>query len=114
MDRRAGRPQNTGMKHGLTVGLIGGLAVAMAGCSAPGMTKEAGRPAAEWPSYGNDAGSSRYSPLTEINKGNVESLKVAWTYHTGDISDGKGTWNRQKIWAKSTFEATPLMVDGTL
>ena len=32
----------------------------------------------------------------------------------GDVSDGKGTWNGQKVWAKSTFEATPLMTDGTL
>jgi quinoprotein glucose dehydrogenase len=68
----------------------------------------------EWPTYGNDAGSSRYSPLNEINKENVGELKIAWTYHTGDISDGKGTWNGQKVWARSTFEATPLLIEGTL
>ena len=32
---------------------------------------------ADWPYYGGDAGGSRYSPLTQINKSNVAELKVA-------------------------------------
>ena len=63
---------------------------------------------AEWPSYGGDPGGSRFSPLTQINKDNVTRLHVAWTYHTGDVSDG--TQYRRK----SEFEATPILVDGTL
>ena len=62
----------------------------------------------EWPNYGNDPGGMRYSPLTEINSENVSKLQVAWTFHTGDISDGKGERRR------SGFESTPIMVDGTL
>jgi len=62
----------------------------------------------EWPYYGHDAGGMRYSPLTQINRDNVAQLKVAWTFHTGDISDGHGDRKR------SGFESTPLMVDGTL
>jgi quinoprotein glucose dehydrogenase len=50
----------------------------------------------------------RYSPLTQINSENVSKLQVAWTFHTGDISDGKGERRR------SGFESTPIMVDGTL
>ena len=42
----------------------------------------------EWRSYGNDAGGSRYSPLKQINRQNVAQLKPAWTYNTGDVSDG--------------------------
>ena len=30
----------------------------------------------EWPNYGNDPGGMRYSPLTEINRENVSTLKV--------------------------------------
>jgi len=63
---------------------------------------------AEWPSYGGDPGGSRFSPLTQINTGNVGQLKVAWIYHTGDISDGFAHPR------KSAFETTPIMVDGTL
>ncbi|HMG02878.1 MAG TPA: pyrroloquinoline quinone-dependent dehydrogenase [Edaphobacter sp.] len=62
----------------------------------------------EWPNYGNDPGGMRYSPLTEINRENVSKLKVAWIFHTGDISDGSRDRRR------SGFEATPILVDGTL
>jgi quinoprotein glucose dehydrogenase len=62
----------------------------------------------DWAYYGHDAGGMRYSPLKQINRENVANLKVAWTYHTGDISDGSGRPKR------SGFETTPILVDGTL
>src|SRR5690242_21300229 len=62
----------------------------------------------DWPAYGHDSGGTRYSSLTQINKENVGNLKVAWTFHTGDISDGKHGTRR------SGFETTPILVDGTL
>jgi glucose dehydrogenase len=34
----------------------------------------------DWPGFGNDPGSTRYSPLKQINAGNVSQLKVAWTF----------------------------------
>jgi len=62
----------------------------------------------EWPHYGNDAGGSRYSPLAEIDRENVARLRVAWTYRTGEVLGEPGPY------AHYAFEATPLMVDGTL
>ena len=62
----------------------------------------------EWPNYGNDSGGMRYSLLSEINRGNVSHLKVAWIFHTGDVSDGSHDRKR------SGFEATPILVEGTL
>jgi quinoprotein glucose dehydrogenase len=62
----------------------------------------------DWPYYGHDAGTTRYSPLSQINRTNISKLKVAWTFHTGDISDGSHGRRR------SGFETTPLMVDGKL
>jgi quinoprotein glucose dehydrogenase len=50
----------------------------------------------------------RYSALTQINRDTVSRLKAAWIFHTGDISDGS---NGQK---RSSFETTPILVDGTL
>jgi quinoprotein glucose dehydrogenase len=50
----------------------------------------------------------RYSPLAEINRQNVSRLKIAWIFHTGDISDGAHERNR------SGFETTPILVDGRL
>ena len=62
----------------------------------------------DWAYYGHDAGGTRYSPLTQINRENVTDLKVAWTFHTGDISDGSGRPKR------SGLETTPILVDGIL
>src|SRR6266581_7236030 len=64
--------------------------------------------AQDWPVYGGDAGGMRYSPLKQINRSNVGTLKPAWTYHTGDVSDGTDSP------VKSAFEATPLVIDGVL
>jgi len=62
----------------------------------------------DWPAYGHDPGGQRFSSLTAINKSNVSSLKVAWTYRTGDAyAPPSGSKPTQ-------FEATPLYVDGTL
>ena len=61
-----------------------------------------------WPVYGGDPGGTRFSPLKQINRENVGRLKVAWTHHSGDMSDGSD------IPVKSAFEATPLLVDGVL
>ncbi len=62
----------------------------------------------DWPTYGHDSGGQRFSPLTAINRSNVKSLKVAWTYRTGDAYAPK---NGSK---PTQFEATPLYVDGSL
>ncbi len=64
--------------------------------------------AQDWQSWGNDPGGAKYSTLKQIDKRNVAQLKVAWTYRTGDVSDGK------TIPVKTAFEATPLMADGVL
>jgi quinoprotein glucose dehydrogenase len=50
----------------------------------------------------------RYSRLTQINRANVSKLKIAWVFHTGDVSDGKHGKQR------SGFEATPILVDNML
>ncbi len=57
----------------------------------------------DWPAYGRDAGGSRFSPLQAITRDNVASLRPAWVYRTGDL-----------MWNRGRFEATPLLVDGTL
>ena len=58
----------------------------------------------DWPAVGNDAGGMRYSPLAQIDAGNVSRLEVAWVYHTGDAGDGNET----------TIECTPIVVEGRM
>jgi quinoprotein glucose dehydrogenase len=66
-------------------------------------------PASEWRANGRDAGNTRYAPLTQIDRGNVARLAVAWTYRTGEVESPRFPVHRDP-----RFEATPLMVDGTL
>jgi quinoprotein glucose dehydrogenase len=73
----------------------------------PTLASAAGSPA-DWPAYGNDPGGTRYSPLADITRENVKNLRVAWTYRTKDNAEGFA------MAEKRAFEATPIMVDGTL
>jgi quinoprotein glucose dehydrogenase len=56
----------------------------------------------DWPRYGGDPGNTRYSPLTQINRGNVSRLRVAWSFDTGDAFDG------------SEMQCQPIVVHGVL
>ena len=60
-------------------------------------------PPNDWRVTGGEPGNARYSLLDQINRGNVGRLRVAWTYHTGDIPAG----------GHSEIQATPIVVDGT-
>jgi membrane-bound PQQ-dependent dehydrogenase (glucose/quinate/shikimate family) len=62
----------------------------------------------DWRSYGRDPGGQRFSPLAEIDRGNVGRLRRAWTYHTGDLDVRPG------VSQPFAFESTPLAVDGVL
>lgn len=53
---------------------------------------------ADWSRSLGGATSNRYSPLREINQGNVAELEVAWVYHSGDGS--------------ANLQANPAIVDG--
>src|SRR5204862_1200744 len=60
-----------------------------------------------WAYYGGDAGGTRYSSLTQINKDNVSRLKTVCTFHTGDVFNQSGS-------PKTKFEATPILFNNTL
>ncbi|HJZ63801.1 MAG TPA: pyrroloquinoline quinone-dependent dehydrogenase [Candidatus Acidoferrum sp.] len=63
---------------------------------------------AAWTHYGKDAGGSRFSAATQINRDNVTQLKVAWTFHTGALP------HDPDLDKKAAFETTPILVDGKL
>ncbi|MEP7272060.1 MAG: pyrroloquinoline quinone-dependent dehydrogenase [Acidobacteriota bacterium] len=66
------------------------------------------QPATDWPAYGRDAGGTRYSTLKQIDRTNVGTLKVAWTYRTGaeEVKAASA--------ANAAFESTPILVGGLL
>ena len=56
-----------------------------------------------WETYQGDPGSNQYSSLGQINKGNVDQLKVAWVYQTGD-----------SLGQQSQIQCNPIIVDDIL
>ena len=81
------------------------IAVVLAGGCSPSPPSTA--PDGDWPAYGRDAGGGRFSPLDDIRPDNVASLRVEWTFRTGDAY-------RPPRGRATAFEATPLHVDDTL
>ena len=79
-----------------------GFAIAALSCAIP-LLAQSGAANGEWRSYGGDEGSTRYSPLDQINRENVKDLKIAWTWK----SDNFGR-------AEFKNESTPLMANGIL
>jgi quinoprotein glucose dehydrogenase len=62
----------------------------------------------DWSAYGRDAGGTRFSPATQITRQNVVQLKQAWEFHTGALKPDT------HLKSSAAFEATPILVDGTL
>jgi quinoprotein glucose dehydrogenase len=58
----------------------------------------------EWPTYGGDLASRRYSPLAEIDASNFNDLEIAWRFKTENLGPTP----------EFLFQATPLMVRGRL
>jgi quinoprotein glucose dehydrogenase len=58
----------------------------------------------EWRTYGGDLGSTRYSPLEQVNAGNFDKLEVAWRFKTDHLGPQP----------EFEFQSTPLMVNGVV
>ena len=92
----------------------------------------------EWPTYGGDLGSTKYSPLHQLDASNFTDLEIAWRWRSSDrvlsvTTPGGGEWatdarlifeelNRRdpSRWRDgqpptlTNLKATPLMVGGRL
>ena len=81
------------------------LLLALTAAAAPGSAsaQEIG-----WEANGRDIQGTRYLPAREITRENVHRLEPAWTYRTGEAD---ATFATKK---QTSFEATPLVVDGTM
>lgn len=114
--------------------LVVGLASALVGQAPVAPSTARG----EWPTYGGDLASTKYSPLDQVSASNFGSLRVAWRAKSPDgflsltMPDGSEWWadsraifaelNRldPKRWRDGqppfvqNYKATPLMVNGTV
>ncbi|MBV9917404.1 MAG: PQQ-dependent dehydrogenase, methanol/ethanol family [Solirubrobacterales bacterium] len=60
-----------------------------------------------WITYYGDYDGKRYSPLDQINAGNVKSLSPAWVFQCGSMGMHSGA-------STYSFEASPIVVDGIM
>jgi quinoprotein glucose dehydrogenase len=71
-------------------------------------------PAEDWWYYGRTAKGDRFSPLDQINTGNVKNLKVAWTTQTGDTMRPGEDIGGTDAGHEFNFEVTPIKVGDTV
>jgi quinoprotein glucose dehydrogenase len=72
---------------------------ASAAALAQGLRGAQGDAGRDWPEYLGGPGRNHYSPLEQIDAGNVRRLKVSWEYHSGDPGQ---------------MQCNPIVVDGVL
>ncbi|MDZ4371027.1 MAG: membrane-bound PQQ-dependent dehydrogenase, glucose/quinate/shikimate family [Phenylobacterium sp.] len=71
----------------------------------------AGERTGDWRAYGQDPGGSRYSPVDQINRENVDELKVAWTFRTGvPPTRGDQDQNTPQMVGDTVYACTPTNV----
>ena len=69
----------------------------------------------EWPTYGGDQGHTKYSPLAQIDRGNVKNLRIAWRWLSIDEALKPRTDLPSTLRGPMYLnEATPVMVHGVL
>ena len=71
--------------------------------------------AQDWPSYGGDNGSQKYSILDQINSDNVSELELAWEWESVDnptVAANLEAGNNRAV--PAAYKATPIVVDGVM
>jgi glucose dehydrogenase len=70
-----------------------------------------GSQSGEWRYHSADQGSTKYSSLDQINKGNVSQLRIAWRRPAVDASILR---DRPGLNYSHDFRSTPIMIDGVM
>ena len=84
--------------------VLPGLFVCLMHSTMVPLAGQSGAKNGEWSTYGADLGSTRYSPLDQINRTNFSNLEVAWRFKTDNLGPRP----------EFNLESTPLMVKGVL
>ncbi len=100
-----GRVQWTiGTRDLASAAVVWAVAVALVLVAPASLTAQYGPDQTEWRSYAGDLGSTRYSPLDQIDASNVEDLEVAWRWSARNFGPRP----------EGQYRTTPLMVDGVV
>ena len=102
------QPQRVGR-----VGLLLGVVVAMTAGASTALAQDPGRsPDADWPTYNRDLAGTRFSPLDQIDAGNVNELQEIWSYRFHP-PDGQG-FIEGPTPTELFQQVTPIVVDGVM
>ena len=78
--------------------------VLLAAVAAAPLSAQYGAADGEWRSYAADAGSTKYSPLDQINRQNAGKLRIAWRFKTDNFGP-RPDYNMQ---------VTPIVANGVM
>jgi len=84
------------------------LTISLAAWTLVGSAADADR---DWPAYAGDKGSTKYSPLDQINENTIKNLRIAWT-RSGLPEELRSTFPDAQ--APANHQHTPLVVGGVL
>ena len=90
------------------IGLVAVVALAVAIATMAGRAADKNR---DWPAYAGDKGSTKYSPLDQIDKDTIKNLKIAWR-RSGMPEELRDLY--PNTLGPANYQHTPLMVDGLL
>ena len=93
----------------VSVGAVACALVLVLSCAVTSALAQQGAVDGQWRAYAADNGATKYSPLDQIDAGNVDQLQIAWTRPTVDQSILDVVPN---LGYNNANRSTPLMVDG--
>ena len=91
------------MRTSRRIRTIPAIAAILLGAGAAAPAQQGARDG-EWRYYGGDSGSTKYSPLDQIDRGNVADLDIAWRWRSDNFGPR----------LDFNYQATPLAVGGVL
>ena len=92
------------MRSVLAVVTVACVVFSIGGASSHAQNGRTSGPIIEWPTYGGNLASHRYSPADQITKDNFNQLQIAWRLKTDFLGPRPDT----------LYSATPLLVDRVL
>ena len=91
--------------------MIGSLSLTLVVAAAAVIRSQERAPTSEWRYFGGNKAFTRYSPLDQINRDNVKSLRIAWRRPA--VSD-QLTQAFPDVRVNNYLRSTPIFIDGML
>ena len=92
------------MRSVLAVVTVACVVFSIGGASSNAQNGRTSGPIVQWPTYGGNLASHRYSPADQITKDNFNTLQIAWRLKTDFLGPRPDT----------LYSATPLLIDRVL